>query len=819
MKKVFGLFLALTLALGLAACGGDGSAPTIEGTEDITIYLDEEFDPMEGVTATDNRGRDITEDITIVGTVDTGTVGDYYLRYSVEDRNGNKTEEARYVTVAVDPDSIGDEMVPNGDFSMGMAFWSTTTGLEGGTGNFSVVDDELKIEILSVGGGMWEPRLENIGITFEEGESYKVSFEARAEEPRPVHVQVGELLPSAPWFTDFKPTQQVIFDLTTEMQTFEFVFTMTLPTNDNGAMIFEFGTVPGAADNYLTTVYLDNVVIETSEPEYSDPVFQGVENISVETGTVFDPLEGVIALDAVDGELELTLDNVTGEVDTDTPGDYTLTYTVTNSGDMTTTVERVVSVVDLIFNETDIIKNGDFDEDLDADDPEWYLWQADWDPNDSPMTDGSLSLSGGQMVLEVNDIGSWGHQGWLLQATQDIELQVGYTYKVIFEAKAAAERDIDSVVGYTDSAHNWNQHGGGTFALTTELQTFEYMFTVTKDSGDYQDVFKVEFGHADDTVYVESVEIQVYAEGPLQSNGSFDDTGWFMWHQDWDTTPVVDYGIVDEQMVVTISENLGDHNWSIQLIQTDIAMTPGTTYRVTFDAKSEHARDINFKFIEGAAGGTEFWEAFTIGETMDTYTFDFEFDSELDFGRISIELGQIGDAQPGELIFDNISIVELDDSDDVVEGTERVTNGTFDQVVDWYMWHQDWDTAPVVDMAVVDGELVVTITETLGDANWAIQVFQHGIEMTPGATYRISFDMRSDHERDINFKFIEGAEGGAEFFETFTIDETMTTYSFTFTFDSLLDFGRLNIELGQIGDAQPGVVTIDNVMIYRTFND
>lgn len=822
MKKVLSLFMFLTLALVLVACDrGDAAPPTIDGVEDVTVYLDEDFDPMEGVTATDYRGNDITDEIEIIGEVDTGNVGSYYLRYSVEDADGNKTEEPRYVTVEVDPDMVGDEMVPNGDFSMGMAYWSTTTGLEGGTGNFSVVDGELEIEITGVSGGYWEPRLENIGITFEEGVSYNVSFEARALEPRPVHVQVGELLPAAPWFNNFKPAQVTIFNLTSEMQHFEFVFTMTQETNDNGAMIFEFGTVPGEEDNYLTTVYLDNVVIEISEPVYTAPVFVGADDITIETGSAFDPLEGVTAVDTVDGEIELTLANVDYlmYLDVNTPGEYQLLYSVTNSAGLSTMHTRNITVIDLIFFDTNIIRNGNFEDPLDSEDPEWYLWQADWDPAEAPMSDGDLSIVDGQLVLEVNDIGTWGYDGWLLQANQDIELQVGYTYKVVFEAKADADRNINSVVGYSDSAHAWHQHGGGVFSLTTQMQTFEYIFTLDKDSGDYQDVIKFEFGHAPDTVYIDSLKIQMLEDGPLQSNGSFEDHGWFMWHQDWDTVPSVDYGIVDEQMVVTIGENLGDHNWSIQLIQTDIDMVPGKTYRVSFDAMSDHERDINFKFIEGTAGGTEFWEAFTIGETMDTYTYDFVFDSEFDFGRISIEMGQIGDAVPGVLTFDNISIVELDDDDGVVEGTERVTNGTFDQIVDWHLWYQNWDPVPVVELEIVEGELVVTISDSLGSENWSIQVFQHGIEMTPGATYRITFDARSDHERDINFKFIEGADGGTEFFETFTIDETMTTYSFTFTFDSQLEVGRINIELGQIGDAQPGVVTFDNIMIYRTFNE
>ncbi|MFW5865194.1 MAG: immunoglobulin-like domain-containing protein, partial [Candidatus Izemoplasmataceae bacterium] len=241
----------------------DISPPILSGVEDVEIFAGESFDPREGVTAIDDVDGDITADIEIAGTVNVDVVGTYFLRYSIEDSSGNISEETRYVDVVFDPSLIGDEMVPNGDFSLGWAVWTATVGLEGGNATYEVVDEELKITITGVSGGMWEPRLENQGITFEEGQAYRVSFDARAEAPRAIHVQIGELLPAAPYFTNFKPGQTEIFDLTTDMETYTFDFVMGLETNENGGIFFEMGTVPGESgtDNLLTVVYLDNVEI------------------------------------------------------------------------------------------------------------------------------------------------------------------------------------------------------------------------------------------------------------------------------------------------------------------------------------------------------------------------------------------------------------------------------------------------------------------------------------------------------------------------------------------------------------------------------
>lgn len=52
-----------------------------------------------GYTATDNADGDLTADVQTSGTVDTGTVGDYPLTYSVTDSSGNTGTAARTVTV------------------------------------------------------------------------------------------------------------------------------------------------------------------------------------------------------------------------------------------------------------------------------------------------------------------------------------------------------------------------------------------------------------------------------------------------------------------------------------------------------------------------------------------------------------------------------------------------------------------------------------------------------------------------------------------------------------------------------------------------
>lgn len=87
------------------------------------------------------------------------------------------------------------------------------------------------------------------------------------------------------------------------------------------------------------TVFVHDVDVDTED---GSPVLI-VENKDVIQSNKFNPLAGVVALDGVDGDITSKI-TVSGEVNTDKPGKYTLTYSVTNSEGKTTTKDVVVTV-------------------------------------------------------------------------------------------------------------------------------------------------------------------------------------------------------------------------------------------------------------------------------------------------------------------------------------------------------------------------------------------------------------------------------------------------------------------------------------------
>lgn len=192
------------------------------------------------------------------------------------------------------------------------------------------------------------------------------------------------------------------------------------------------------------------------------------------------------------------------------------------------------------------------------------------------------------------------------------------------------------------------QVGKQTFeaALTDRLSNYSFSFSL--ESGEEKPDLAFLLG-TEGNIYIDNVKIK--EDGAL-INASFANgfTGW---------TPFVDSSIAEEVIyaVDSLSEedaagftidNTGGQNWMIQLMQKNIALYKGKTYKLSFDAKCSVERSIECAAQRDGTSDdvwTEYGKGtFALTEEYQTYTLDFEMAEENNLSAmITFSMGAVND--------------------------------------------------------------------------------------------------------------------------------------------------------------------------------
>ncbi|MFA6801183.1 MAG: immunoglobulin-like domain-containing protein, partial [Acholeplasmataceae bacterium] len=370
MKKLGLLVIIFSMIFTVVACNRtddvvddvDTTKPVITGVTTIEISVGDTFDPLAGVTATDDVDGDLTASIVVSGdTVNVNRAGDYIVVYTVSDAAGNEAVKQRVVSV------LGLAGFSNGDFSDGLDGWSTWVNeSQGVAAAFSAADGVATIDITEQSivndNNWWDVQLSQKTLALTAFESYTLSFTVQAENARKMMVQVqGGGLSS-------KPISEQLVDITTEAVTYTFDF-FAKEDSVGTELQFAFGTfhkvdgVPAEQQTVLGEIYLSNVqIIAGPELENQAPVLSVSTNILLPVGaTSFLVKGGITVSDDID---DLTLDDVTYTDTSDVAfvigqpavkGTYTFEYSVTDSDGAITTATRTLFVADAFeiadFNE------------------------------------------------------------------------------------------------------------------------------------------------------------------------------------------------------------------------------------------------------------------------------------------------------------------------------------------------------------------------------------------------------------------------------------------------------------------------------------
>lgn len=315
---------------------------TLLGSDPVNQELNTPYTDA-GATASDYPGDDLTADIVVTGTVNTALAGTYTLTYNVADAAGNAaTSITRNIIVA---DTGAPTITLSGDNPLQLE--QGTPYVEPGFTANDAIDGDISGSVI-IGGDTVDHTTPGTYVI-----TYDVTDSASNPAPQVTRtVNVSDTTPPVITLTGLANVDH-------ELQTPYSDAGATASDNIDGDISLNI-TLTGSVDVNTTGVYILTYNVSDAAGNAAAPVTRvvdvadriapvitllGANPLDHEVGTIFnDP--GATAADIIDGDVSGNI-GVTGSVNANTIGTYTLTYNVQDSaGNAATTVTRTVNVVD-----------------------------------------------------------------------------------------------------------------------------------------------------------------------------------------------------------------------------------------------------------------------------------------------------------------------------------------------------------------------------------------------------------------------------------------------------------------------------------------
>ncbi|WP_203289475.1 carbohydrate binding domain-containing protein [Metabacillus sp. cB07] len=296
----------------------------------------------------------------------------------------------------------------------------------------------------------------------------------------------------------------------------------------------------------------------------------------------------------------------------------------------------------------------------------------------------------------------------------------------------------------------------------------------------------------------------------------------------WNFVHLPDFGgqgaiSVDQNLAKITVANPGSQLYSLQLIQ-NLSLAEAGTYKVSFDAKSDSARNIMVKTGAGAERGWVKYsneEVFALTEELKSYSYTFKMGNETDIlSRLEFNLGGNGTSPVwiGNVRVEDITGEPLDEnaSKPVLSNGNHVYNGTFDQGnmdrLTYWNLHTEGAKANVsVEEQTREAQLDI---KNGGKTPDAIQFSQKGLQLLKGNEYTLTFKARAAKPRTIELN-VTNQDGRIHYSQPTTIDLTTSkeekTIIFTMTEDSDMEAQLLLNAGGSKED-----VYFDDVVLLKT---
>ncbi len=426
------------------------------------------------------------------------------------------------------------------------------------------------------------------------------------------------------------------------------------------------------------------------------------------------------------------------------------------------------------------------------------------------------------------DITQAGNATHAVQLIQNMTLGTARHYKVSFDAKAAAARNIN-VKASGGASRGWASYSSNeSFALTQDVQSYDFTFQMGAET---DPLARLEFnlGTATGPVWIGNVKVEEMevenndpynenaAKEPLGNgnhiyNGTFDlgnmDRMTY-WNFDASATATASVNPDERKLNVAITDG-GSNVDDVTLTQKGMNLLQNNDYKVTFDASADQARDVKVKLVSKDASMVYGQETLSLTTANAEHSFTFTMSDATDVeGQFVVQLG----GNNANVTIDNVKLIRTTNNIDF-DGIDvfPLDNGDFsDGQSSWETYvHNDGATA---SFSYANEEAKATVTG-VGGQPWSIQLFQTGMEFTKGIDYVLSFDAKSTQNRTIS-AILENSTYTRYIDQTVELTNQMQNYSFDLKM-SANDSADLKFLLGNInGSASLGQhdVVIDNVVL------
>ena len=317
LRMIFALLLAVCMMTMPALVSAEDAGPVLDGVHDQSVMAGTEFDALDGITAADAEGGDLTNMIMIEsmpelnfknGKATPENPGDYELVYSVTDKNGVTAED--YATLTVTK-KTGDEVVYRTfDFSTQPVTdnrgWEARIG-EAAQAAAALKDGAYVIDIQNPGDGDGDVQLAKAGYALKAAD-YKLKIWAKATKPTYAHI-LARNEQAEGW-----ETFGGAFNVRIEETVAPLELSFTSPGEGSAELLFNLGKITPNPENAEDTtpndfsVIIDKIELyEISGEEHQVPAytadFTANEGVYAETG---DGAEASVAF--ADGKAAVTIE-------------------------------------------------------------------------------------------------------------------------------------------------------------------------------------------------------------------------------------------------------------------------------------------------------------------------------------------------------------------------------------------------------------------------------------------------------------------------------------------------------------------------------